>query len=70
MSPDYSTWFKRREDVEKALYEGWLQHWLELWGFIGQQYLADCRYDATCEAIVAITARRHPRLDLLLKLRR
>lgn len=37
----YPSWLEKREDVERALYEGWRQHWLDMWSRIGQQYYFD-----------------------------
>jgi len=48
---EYDSWFKKREDVEEALHEGWRQHFCQTWGFVGQQYLADCRYDTLSKTV-------------------
>lgn len=48
---DPTDWVGRRSDIEKFLYEGWRQHWLQLWGYAGQQYLADERFDVLADAL-------------------
>ena len=41
---DNNPWFGDRDDTDKAMYAGWRQHFLQLLGFLAQQYYADYRY--------------------------
>lgn len=48
---DPDDWFSKRTDVERFHYEGWRQHWLQLWGFVGQQNVNDERFELVVQAL-------------------
>lgn len=54
-NPHRNRWEALREDPDRAAFEGWRQHWLQLWGFIGQQHLNKTRDRKLSEAICFLT---------------